>query len=70
MFVTRKDVKRNLHLSARQNAHAAEDRARTSCWCPTSGARRKADPGIFTTDYQTLPGDGTAALELTPLVTG
>lgn len=68
VFITRNDVKRNLHLPL---ARTLETKT------IVLGAARLPDSGrvaalthVFTTSYQTLPSDGTAALTLTPATSG
>ena len=69
VFISRNDLKPNLHLPLVRTLEPQEillgagvpDGRHVAA---LTGAR------IYTTDYQTLPGNGTAALQLTPQVTG
>jgi hypothetical protein len=70
VFITRSDVKSNLH---RPLARTLKPRhvSLSAVLVPDSGhVDALTRSRTFTTDYQTLPGDGTAALELTPAITG
>lgn len=68
VFVTRKDVKRALHLPLARTLKTRTIRLGTA-QLPDSG-HVAALANIFTTSYQTLPSDGTAALTLTPATAG
>jgi hypothetical protein len=68
VFITRKDVKKNLQLPLGRTLETRKI---------LLGSLRVPDRGrvatltrIFTTSYQTLPSDGTAALTLTPAFGG
>jgi hypothetical protein len=68
VFITRNDAHDNLHLPLARTLKTHEIQL---------GAARVPDSGhvaalahIFTTSYQTLPSDGTAALTLTPATAG
>jgi hypothetical protein len=68
VFVTRNDVKENLHLPL---ARTLEPRTiRLGAAQPADSGRVSALAHVFTTSYQTLPSDGTAALTLTPAFAG
>lgn len=68
VFITRKDVQKNLRLPL---ARTLETRKILlgSLQVP-NGGRVAALTHVFTTSYQTLPSDGTAALTLTPAFSG
>jgi len=69
VFIARTDVKPNLHLPLVRTLKPQQTLLGSGV--PDGGhiaALTRAR--IYTTDYQTLPGDGTAALELTPDTTG
>jgi hypothetical protein len=69
VFVTRDDVKDSLHLPLRRTLKAREIRLGAAQLVPDSG-HVAALTHVFTTSYQTLPSDGTAALTLTPAPAG
>jgi len=68
LFVTRNDVKKNLHLPLARTLKP-KTILLGGLLVPDSG-HVTALAHIFTTSYQTLPSDGTAALTLTPVTTG
>jgi hypothetical protein len=69
VFISRKDLKVNLHLPLVRTLKPQEILIGEGV--PDSGHVAALTRGrIYTTDYQTLPGDGTAALELTPQISG
>ncbi|HJU37183.1 MAG TPA: hypothetical protein VJ716_07195 [Gaiellaceae bacterium] len=68
VFTTRNDVDKNLHLPL---VGTLEPRQILLGSLPVpDGGHVAALTRIFTTSYQTLPSDGTAALTLTPATTG
>ena len=68
VFVTRKDVQQNLHLPLARTL-APRKILLTALVVPDRG-KVAALSHLFTTSYQTLPSDGTAALTLTPATAG
>jgi hypothetical protein len=69
VFVTRKDVAKNLRVPLARTLKPRKLQLGAGLVVPDSG-HVAALADIFTTSYQTLPSDGTAALTLTPAVTG
>jgi hypothetical protein len=68
-LIARKDVKANLHLPLTRTLKPQKILLGTGV--PDGGhVAALTRARIYTTDYQTLPGDGTAALELTPQISG
>ena len=68
VFITRNDVQTNLHLQLARTLKPQQILL-TALQVPDSG-HVGALARIFTTSYQTLPSDGTAALTLTPAAGG
>jgi hypothetical protein len=68
LFVTRDDVKKNLDLPLARTLKPKKILL-GGLLVPDSG-HVAALAHIFTTSYQTLPSDGTAAITLTPVTTG
>ena len=69
MFIARTDVKPNLHLPLVRTLEPQQ--ILLGSGVPDGGhVAALTRARVYTTDYQTLPGDGTAALELTPDTTG
>jgi hypothetical protein len=69
VFITRKDVTANLRLPLVRTLKP--QRILLGEGVPDGGhVAALTRARVYTTDYQTLPGNGTAALELTPQVTG
>jgi hypothetical protein len=69
VLIARKDVKANLHLPLTRTLKPQKILLGTGV--PDGGhVAALTRARIYTTDYQTLPGDGTAALELTPQISG
>ena len=68
VFVTRNDVKKNLHVPLARTLKPNKILL-GGLVVPDSG-HVAALAHIFTTSYQTLPSDGTAALTLTPVTAG
>jgi hypothetical protein len=69
VFISRKDLTVNLHLPLVRTLKPQEILLGEGV--PDGGhVAALTRARIYTTDYQTLPGDGTAALELTPQITG
>jgi hypothetical protein len=64
VFVTRKDVKESLHLPLARTLKPQQILLGTQG--VPDAAHVMALTRVFTTSYQTLPSDGTAALTLTP----
>jgi hypothetical protein len=69
VFVTRNDVKPNLGVPLARTLKPRKIVLGAALVVPDSG-RVSALTHIFTTSYQTLPSDGTAALTLTPETAG
>jgi hypothetical protein len=69
VFVTRNDVKPNLRLPLARTLKPRKIVLGAALVVPDSG-HVSALTHIFTTSYQTLPSDGTAALTLTPASAG
>jgi len=67
VFVTRNGVKNNLHLPLARTLRP--EKIQLGAQVP-DGGQVAALANIFTTSYQTLPSDGTAALTLTPATAG
>jgi uncharacterized MAPEG superfamily protein len=69
VFIARTDVKPNLHLPLVRTLEPQQ--ILLGSGVPDGGhVAALTRARVYTTDYQTLPGDGTAALELTPDTTG
>jgi hypothetical protein len=69
VFIARKDVKPNLRLPLVRTLKPQQ--ILLGSGVPDGGhVAALTRARIYTTDYQTLPGNGTAALELTPVTTG
>jgi hypothetical protein len=69
IFLSRKDLKANLRLPLERTLKPEE--ILLGGGVPDGGhVTALTRSRIYTTDYQTLPSDGTAALELTPNITG
>ncbi len=69
VFIARPDVKPNLHLPLVRTLKPQQ--ILLGSGVPDGGhVAALTRARVYTTDYQTLPGDGTAALELTPDTTG
>jgi hypothetical protein len=69
VFIARTDVKPNLHLPLVRTLKPQQ--ILLGSGVPDGGhVAALTRARIYSTDYQTLPGDGTAALELTPVTTG
>jgi len=69
VFIARTDVKPNLHLPLVRTL--TPQQILLGSGVPDGGhVAALTRARVYTTDYQTLPGDGTAALELTPETTG
>jgi hypothetical protein len=69
VFIARTDVKPNLHLPLVRTLEPQQ--ILLGSGVPDGGhVAALTRARVYTTDYQTLPGDGTAALELTPETTG
>lgn len=69
VFLSRKDLRANLHLPLVRTLKP--QKILLGEGVPDGGhVAALTRARIYTTDYQTLPGDGTAALELTPQITG
>jgi len=69
VFITRNDVKNGLHIPLARTLKTKEILLDPSLSLPDSG-HVAALTRVFTTSYQTLPSDGTAALTLTPAIAG
>lgn len=69
VFVTRNDVKPNLRIPLARTLKPRKILLGAAVVMPDSG-HVSALTHIFTTSYQTLPSDGTAALTLTPATAG
>jgi len=69
VFITRKDVAKSLHLPLARTLKTRKILLGAGSSVPDSG-HVAALAHVFTTSYQTLPSDGTAALTLTPAVAG
>jgi hypothetical protein len=69
VFITRNDVKKNLHLPLARTLKTKEIQLGAGLLVPDSG-HVSTLARVFTTSYQTLPSDGTAALTLTPAIAG
>jgi hypothetical protein len=70
VFITRKDVQDNLHMPLVRTLKPQQV-SLSAVLVPDDGhVEALTRSRIFTTDYQTLPSDGTAALELAPATTG
>jgi hypothetical protein len=69
VFVTRNDVKPNLRLPLVRTLEPRKIVLDAALVVP-NGGHVSALTHIFTTSYQTLPSDGTAALTLTPETAG
>jgi hypothetical protein len=68
VFISRKDVRPNLRLPLARTLEP--QKILLGQGVPDGGhVAALTRARIYTTDYQTLPGNGTAALELTPAVT-
>jgi len=69
VFISREDLKANLRLPLIRTLKPQQ--ILLGSGVPDGGhVAALTRARIYTTDYQTLPGNGTAALELTPQVTG
>jgi hypothetical protein len=69
VFITRKDLAANLRLPLVRTLKPQQILLGEGV--PDGGhVAALTRARVYTTDYQTLPGNGTAALELTPQVTG
>ena len=68
VFVTRSDVKKNLDLPLFRTLKPKK--ILLGGLIVPDGGHVAALADIFTTSYQTLPSDGTAALTLTPATSG
>jgi hypothetical protein len=69
VFIAQNDVRPNLHLPLLRTLKPREILLGEGV--PDGGhVAALTRARVYTTDYQTLPGDGTAALELTPAITG
>ncbi|HEY3462637.1 MAG TPA: hypothetical protein VGK62_04195 [Gaiellaceae bacterium] len=69
VFITRKDVGKSLHVPLSRTLKTRKILLGTSLRVPDDG-HVAALTHIYTTSYQTLPSDGTAALTLTPAFAG
>jgi hypothetical protein len=69
VFITRNDAKDSLDRPLAQTLKTREIQLGAGLLVPDSG-HVSALAHIFTTSYQTLPSDGTAALTLTPATAG
>ena len=69
VFITRKDVGKSLNVPLSRTLKTRKILLDTSLRVP-DGGHVAALTHIFTTSYQTLPSDGTAALTLTPAFAG
>lgn len=69
VFITRSDAGKSLHVPLARTLKTQEVLLGAALLVPDSG-HVAALTHIFTTSYQTLPSDGTAALTLTPAVSG
>lgn len=69
VFITRNDVKKSLHLPLARTLKTRKIELGAGLQVPDSGHVATL-ANVFTTSYQTLPSDGTAALTLTPVTTG
>jgi hypothetical protein len=69
VFISRKDVRPNLRLPLVRTLKP--EKILLGSGVPDGGhVAALTRARVYTTDYQTLPGNGTAALELTPTTTG
>jgi hypothetical protein len=69
VFLSRQDLKANLRLPLVRTLRP--QRVLLGTGVPDGGhVGALTRSRVYTTDYQTLPGDGTAALELTPATSG